>query len=88
MAKLRELDRSARLALARDAKTEEERFANLLGAWHAAPSIAVYELLEVASARIARPVEPADFLAAAQRRDPRELPALIANLQAHTSAAS
>lgn len=86
MAKLRELDREKRLELARDAKTDEELFANLLGAWHAAPNVGVFGLLEVASARVAKEVEPEDFLAAASRRDVRELPALIAGVQAHTSA--
>jgi len=89
VAKLRELERTAWLERARDARTDEEVLANLVNAWRAAPLIASSELVAAASSRAARPVKLVDqaaWLAAAARHDPAELPALLATVQTGRSA--
>src|SRR5688572_25631855 len=68
------------LERARDAKTDEERLTNLVGAWRAQPHVSIYELATVAGARAARSPK-SDWLEVARRRDPAELDWVLANLE-------
>ena len=83
MAKLRALERTAWLERARDASSDADVLANLLGAWRAAPLAAVHELIAVAGVRAAQGraiAASAAWMEVAARHDPAELDWVLANL--------